>query len=247
MKKALAGATAGLLVAIPIHASQSDRFAYKFEMTSEEGPIDPAVQKRYAAEFDACQTHAVSTKANVACFGDEFARQDKALNRTWRATLASISPKVRTALVTAQRQWVANRDPFCKSRSAEFSGGTIAPVIYANCRVEQTIRRTIWLDRLTDAVPLNMQGIWGKHGRCDILADRLTITSHTAGWANGPFHRVIYDNDTISWDQEYVVDNFVIGRSPDNLVHNTQGFHMPGEQGYARCGPKLKRMTWPPR
>jgi uncharacterized protein YecT (DUF1311 family) len=37
---------------------------------------------------------------------------------------------------------------FCKSKAAEFSGGTIAPVVYLDCRVEQTIRRTMWLSAL---------------------------------------------------------------------------------------------------
>lgn len=100
-------------------------------------------------------------------------------------------------------------------------------------------------------VPIKMLGTWGKHGRCDLLAARLTITHHTAGWGKGPFHRIIYDPQsevpTIYWDEEGVVDNFVMGRTKNLLVHQTQGFHMPGEEGYARCGIHHKRMGWPPR
>jgi hypothetical protein len=99
------------------------------------------------------------------------------------------------------------------------------------------------------SVPANMQGTWGKHGRCDVLADRLTITGDKAGWGKGPFHSVTYDAQfrAIYWAEEGVVDNFVIGRTPNVLVHNTQGFHMPGEEGYARCAASLKRVHWPPR
>jgi hypothetical protein len=50
----------------------------------------------------------------------------------------------------------------------------------------------------------------------------------------------------ISWAKEGSVDNFVIGRNPNVLVHNTQGFHMPGEEGYARCVRHFSRMPWPP-
>ena len=100
-------------------------------------------------------------------------------------------------------------------------------------------------------VPIAMQGTWGKHGRCDVLADRLTITRHTAGWGKGPFDRIYYDPQsevpTIYWDEEGVVDNFVMGRTRNLLVHNTLGSHMPGEEGYARCGPGHKRVAWPPR
>jgi hypothetical protein len=98
-------------------------------------------------------------------------------------------------------------------------------------------------------VPLNMRGVWGKHGRCDIETDRLTITIHKAGWGKGPFGKVEYDPQfrDIYWVEEGVVDNFVIGRTPDVLVHNTQGFHMPGEEGYARCGPTMARVSRPPK
>lgn len=96
-------------------------------------------------------------------------------------------------------------------------------------------------------VPANMQGVWGKRGRCDVASDRLTITAHTAGWASGTAGKVDYDPrfQAVSWVEEGVVDNFVMGRAPNILIHNTQGFHMPGEEGYARCGPKLSRVPWP--
>ena len=147
MNNALAITIGSLLLTVSGHASNPDPFTYKFEMTPEEGPLDAAVEKRYTAAFDQCQKVAVSTLANAACFDDEFARQDKTLNRVWGVTLARISPNMRVRLRSAQRQWVAKRDPFCKTK-AEQQGGTIRPVLYVNCRVEQTIRRTMWLSAL---------------------------------------------------------------------------------------------------
>ncbi|HWA60714.1 MAG TPA: hypothetical protein VG939_05035 [Caulobacteraceae bacterium] len=98
-------------------------------------------------------------------------------------------------------------------------------------------------------VPATMQGVWGKHGRCDALATRLTITARTAGWGRGPFARVTYDPEfgAVFWAEPGTADNFVLGRTTDVLVHNTQGFHVPGEEGYARCGRRLTRRPWPPR
>ena len=97
------------------------------------------------------------------------------------------------------------------------------------------------------AVPTDMQGVWGRHGRCDVAADRLTVTAHTAGWGNGKAGRVYYDAtmDAVMWQQEGVVDNFVRSSTPAILIHNTQGFDMPGEDGYARCGRNLARVPWP--
>jgi hypothetical protein len=98
-------------------------------------------------------------------------------------------------------------------------------------------------------VPASMQGTWGKNGRCDVPPDRLTITSTIAGWAEGYSGAVTYSADerAIHWDEEYETDNFVPGAHPDVIVHNTQGFHMPGQVGYARCGPDLARVPWPPK
>jgi hypothetical protein len=98
-------------------------------------------------------------------------------------------------------------------------------------------------------VPTNMRGTWGRHGRCDLPAERLIITANTARFATGDLGRVHYDPDdkAIFWDEEYNVDNFVLGGVPDVLVHNTQGFHMPGEEGYSRCDKRLDRKPWPPK
>jgi uncharacterized protein YecT (DUF1311 family) len=121
---------------------------FKLEMTPEDGHQDPAIAKRYSAKFSACQRRAVATPENEACFVAEFTRRDGELNQAWRATLGRISPALRMALLKAQREWIVARDPFCRRVSDAFSGGTIAPIVYEDCRVEQTIRRMIWLESL---------------------------------------------------------------------------------------------------
>lgn len=148
MLKQLTIGMTGLLAAVPSYASHPDAFAYKFVMTPEEGPVDPAIEKRYTVAFNQCQKAAVATEANVDCFQAELARQDETLNRVWRTVFARIPSSSRGRLRAAQRQWASQRDPFCKSKAKEFSGGTIAPVVYLDCRIEQTIRRTIWLSAL---------------------------------------------------------------------------------------------------
>lgn len=143
-----AAASTALLLAVPVHANQPASFGYKFVTDPVEGPLDPVVGQRYTAQWKACQERAISTRAHETCFAAEFARQDKRLNRTWRLTLARVEPKLRGHLLAAQQKWVSERDPFCRSQSDRFRGGTIVPIVYVDCRVEQTIRRTIWLERL---------------------------------------------------------------------------------------------------
>jgi uncharacterized protein YecT (DUF1311 family) len=132
----------------PTQAEPGDPFAYRMEVTPEDGTVNPQIDRRYTAAFTACQAHANGSSANAQCFVAEFDRQDAALNRTWKATLGRLPSATHQPLKEAQRKWIAARDPFCKARSDDFSGGTIAPIIYVNCRVELTIRRSMWLERL---------------------------------------------------------------------------------------------------
>ncbi len=41
----------------------------------------------------------------------------------------------------------------------------------------------------------------------------------------------------IHWAQEGNVDNFVYAAGKDAIVHNVQGYHMPGAVLYQRCKP----------
>jgi uncharacterized protein YecT (DUF1311 family) len=144
----LSVALAAIASATPLRAAPKDPFAYTLRITPEDGSVPPAVEHRYTKAFAACQEKAETTPDNAQCFVAEFARQDAALNAAWKATLARLPAAERQPLTLAQRKWVAARDPFCKAQSDQFSGGTIAPVVYVDCRVEATIRRTLWLQGL---------------------------------------------------------------------------------------------------
>jgi uncharacterized protein YecT (DUF1311 family) len=141
-------ASFAMLPAVQSYAQPVHPFEYKLEVTPEEGPLDPLVERRYTPKFAECQNRAQITSDNAACFEAEFRRQDARLNQAWGATLARLPTTVHGSLLTAQRQWIAERDPFCRKDSDGFAGGTIAPVVYVSCRVELTIRRTMWLESL---------------------------------------------------------------------------------------------------
>jgi uncharacterized protein YecT (DUF1311 family) len=138
-------------LALPALVQAAPPFAYRMVQTPEEGPLDPKVEGRYTTAFAACQKTAQTTSDNADCFVAEFGRQDAALNHAWQAVFPSIPAQQRPLLRAAQRRWLAARDPFCRKESGGFSGGTIAPVIYVSCRTEQTIRRTLWLEKLASA------------------------------------------------------------------------------------------------
>ncbi|MBU6268501.1 MAG: DUF1311 domain-containing protein [Sphingomonadales bacterium] len=134
-----------LLAAAP---AAPDPFAYTLAITPVEGPVDNGVEARYTRAHATCKDHAQGTNETAKCFVAEFARQDGALNRQWAKTLARVPAPQRPALRAAQRRWVSQRDPFCDAVYKSFDGGTFAPIAYADCRVELTIRRTMWLEQL---------------------------------------------------------------------------------------------------
>jgi len=108
--------------------------------------IIASVSTPYTTVYADCQKQAQTTQESAACLQAEFARQDAALNLAWKAALARLPAATHTPLLKAQRKWIAARDPFCQAESD--GGGTIAPVEYVDCRVELTIRRTMWLENL---------------------------------------------------------------------------------------------------
>lgn len=160
--------------------AQTDRFSYKLEMTPQQSRVDPEIEKRYTTEFRACEKRAVTTYENAACLETEFARQDAVLNQAWKIAFHRQSTTQRGALLKAQRKWVAERDPFCKTVSDGFRGGTIAPIVYSGCRVEQTIRRTIWLEALATSAPAASPGVDNPTGALKVF-----LKTYEHNWTHG--------------------------------------------------------------
>ena len=90
------------------------------------------------------------------------------------------------------------------------------------------------------AIPARMLGLWA-HGPCSVASDQLFISAQTARLGTGKPAAIYYDpgeggqGAAIHWQQEYVVDNFVYANALNAIVHNTQGFGMPGAVLYKKC------------
>ncbi|MDQ2858312.1 MAG: hypothetical protein M3R53_06630 [Candidatus Eremiobacteraeota bacterium] len=96
-------------------------------------------------------------------------------------------------------------------------------------------------------VPRAYLGAWA-HGSCAKLDDRLVITATSAHFSTMRPENIYFDASrdggefgAVHWRREGDVDNFVYLEANDMLVHNTQGFHMPGVVAYKRCGPRPPR------
>jgi len=74
------------------------------------------------------------------CAGKAFDVADKALNDTYRQISARLKDNTATKklLVDAQKSWIAFRDSECTFQSSASVGGSIYPLLVANCRTGLT-------------------------------------------------------------------------------------------------------------
>lgn len=93
------------------------------------------------AQSSACD-NATSQSEMTACAGTDFKRADAKLNASYSKLMKSLSPASQARLKTSQRAWIAFRDAECLMRSSGDDGGSVAPMIRANCASELTQVRT---------------------------------------------------------------------------------------------------------
>lgn len=114
-------------------------------------PIDAAaIEQRYTPRYAQClDTGSAAqgvTTAMVDCIVAELRLQDGALNAEYQRVM-SVLPAPQAVLLRArQRRWINERDGKC--RAAASSGGSIDRLNGPACVLQETVRRTIELERI---------------------------------------------------------------------------------------------------
>jgi uncharacterized protein YecT (DUF1311 family) len=87
-----------------------------------------------------------TTVGMLECTQRKFAAADRNLNVLYKQILASsLSSDRKATLKTEQRAWVAEKIKACKAAGAEFAGGTMEPVVVADCELQRTEERVTYL------------------------------------------------------------------------------------------------------
>lgn len=96
------------------------------------------------------------------CAGQDYAEADEALNAQYKITRDVMRKQdtdgipetagAEDALVKAQRAWVAYRDAQCVSYGFQARGGTMEPMLVADCQADLTRSRTEALKELADGL-----------------------------------------------------------------------------------------------
>jgi uncharacterized protein YecT (DUF1311 family) len=83
-----------------------------------------------------CPADPVSTLELEGCAEHRIVRLDRQINADAKALYASMSdPKAREHFVDAQQAWIAYRQAACLSEADAYAGGSLEPVVFANCEL----------------------------------------------------------------------------------------------------------------
>lgn len=90
-----------------------------------------------------------TTQADLnQCAGQRLGAADRRLNRVYQAYADRLSAPSRAGLKRAQRAWIAFRDAECGFRAGAVEGGSIQPMVAAQCRTGLTEARAKALESL---------------------------------------------------------------------------------------------------
>ena len=70
-----------------------------------------------------------------------YEKSDKELNEVYSKLIKSLDKTEISKLIAIQKLWIKFRDSHCEFESSLYEGGSIVPLIYANCLEELTKKR----------------------------------------------------------------------------------------------------------
>ncbi|MDB5745720.1 MAG: hypothetical protein JWP72_568 [Massilia sp.] len=79
------------------------------------------------------------------CLSRKYTIADKKLNDEYKRVMDSLSTDRRTELLGSQRAWIKEKDQRCEEAGKEAEGGTLQPILIADCTVRMTEERTAFL------------------------------------------------------------------------------------------------------
>lgn len=82
------------------------------------------------------------------CANQDYQRADQKLNQLYQQLLAKTEPSKQGSVRDVQRAWVKYRELQCAYEAIGYAGGSIAPLVRADCLTELTGQRNQTLERL---------------------------------------------------------------------------------------------------
>lgn len=103
-----------------------------------------AVSSQRKKQTDPCANPLTQFEMNQ-CAGKNYHAADETMNQVYRKLVAMLDEAEKTQLKEAQVAWFKYRDTNCEFVGDEYKGGSIRPLILANCLEDMTRKRSIEL------------------------------------------------------------------------------------------------------
>lgn len=82
-----------------------------------------------------CPKHAATTLDLEGCAEQQILASDRKINAKARTIFFKLAPRERAGFVRSEHEWLAYRRDSCAAEASKYAGGTLAPVIDAQCQV----------------------------------------------------------------------------------------------------------------
>jgi uncharacterized protein YecT (DUF1311 family) len=148
--------------------------------------VSPAQADNLSKAFDTCMSKAQANVEMMNCIDDEIKRQDDRLNKVYKALRDDVDESRRPALLAAQRAWIQFRDLNCKFH-LDPDGGTMAPLLAADCMMRMTADRAEELAQLLppeDRFPIAAAAVSAPAAPAPAAAPARTVGSVAQQLAN---------------------------------------------------------------
>lgn len=100
----------------------------------------------HAAGVD-CKNATTQSDMNI-CANQDFKRSDALLNQAYKQKMSQLNADQQKKLKVAQRNWITFRDSDCDLQSSGVAGGSVQPMVYAQCLQSKTEQRTAELNKM---------------------------------------------------------------------------------------------------
>jgi uncharacterized protein YecT (DUF1311 family) len=109
------------------------------------------VEQRYTPAYNRCLAPAEAqgqTSAVVECNAVETRIQDGRLNQAYKMVMARLPANRQEQLRRYERNWIKSRNVACAKEQRDAGvEGTLGEQIYSGCILDETIKRTIYLEQ----------------------------------------------------------------------------------------------------
>jgi uncharacterized protein YecT (DUF1311 family) len=115
--------------------------------TAASAQTQSQIEKRYSPEYAECMDASDNVNAVMkGCVSTELKIQTARINQAYAMVMRPLAKPRKNTLRALQRSWIKQRDAKCARASDAEGGGTMAGLIYAGCILDETIKRTIFLE-----------------------------------------------------------------------------------------------------